>query len=419
MYHAENAAPPHVLAVPSRSWRRVDRNVWALGFTSLFTDISSEMVASILPLYLVVHLGLTPLAFGVVDGLYQGFAALLRLASGVLADRWRRYKELAAVGYGLSGLSRLGLLAAGASWPALAAVVMIDRTAKGIRTAPRDALISLSSPRKDLGLSFGVHRTMDAAGAMLGPIVAFVLLAQAPAAFDVVFVASFSAAVIGFAVLVLFVSNVGAGPSGAPPDVHRASLRAAIGLLGAPAYRSIVLVGTGLAVVTISDGFLYLALQREVGIGSRLFPLLYVGTAFFYFLLSTPMGRLADRLGRGRMFLAGYGILALAYAGVFAGELGQAGVLICLALLGAYYAATDGVLMALASGILAPEARGAGLALLTTMTNVGKLAASMIFGMVWTAWGLTGAVMGFGCGLLILIGVSTMVLARTGGKTTG
>jgi MFS family permease len=394
----------------------VDRNVWALGFTSLFTDISSEMVTSILPLYLVVHLGLTPLAFGVVDGLYQGFAALLRLASGVLADRWRRYKELAAVGYGLSGLSRLGLLAAGASWPALAAVVMIDRTAKGIRTAPRDALISLSSPQKDLGLSFGVHRTLDAAGAMLGPIVAFVLLAQAPAAFDVVFVASFSAAVIGFAVFVLFVSNVSPG---AAPDVRHASLRAAVGLLGAPAYRSIVLVGTGLAVVTISDGFLYLALQREVGIGSRLFPLLYVGTAFFYFLFSTPMGRLADRLGRGRMFLAGYGILALAYAGVFAGGLGQAGVLICLALLGAYYAATDGVLMALASGILAPEARAAGLALLTTMTNVGKLAASMIFGMVWTAWGLTGAVMGFGCGLLILIGFSTLVLARTAGRTAG
>ena len=123
------------------SFPALNRTVWALGLTSLFTDISSEMVACILPVYLVLHLGLSPLAFGVIDGLYQGAAALVRIAAGVLADRWRRHKEIAAAGYGLSAACRLLILAAGSTWSTIAGVVAVDRLGKGIRTAPRDALI--------------------------------------------------------------------------------------------------------------------------------------------------------------------------------------------------------------------------------------------------------------------------------------
>ena len=195
-------------------WLHVSGTVWALGFTSLFTDVSSEMVATVLPVYLVLYLGLTPFQFGIVDGLYHGATALLRLASGVAVDRAGRAKEIALAGYGASAVSRLALLAAGASWPIIAGVVAFDRAAKGARAVPRDVLISLSSRPDGLATAFGVHRALDSAGAMLGPLVALGILAALPNAFDVVFVASFSVAVIGLGVLLLFVTN--AEPPRAP-----------------------------------------------------------------------------------------------------------------------------------------------------------------------------------------------------------
>src|SRR5918911_2663138 len=156
----------------------VSQNVVSLGLTSLFTDISSEMVSTVLPLYLVFFLRFTPLQFGMLDGLYQGGAALIRLVGGLAADRSQRYKEVAGLGYGLSALSKVGLLLGAAGGPGLlAGALFVDRTGKGIRTAPRDALISLSSRPEQLGTSFAVHRALDTCGAMLGPLVAFGLLA--------------------------------------------------------------------------------------------------------------------------------------------------------------------------------------------------------------------------------------------------
>ena len=185
---------------------RVSRTVVLLGVVSLLTDVSSEMVATVLPLYLVYTLGFSPLAFGVVDGLYQGAGALVRVASGFAADRWQRHKEVAGLGYGLSAISRLGLLVASSTtW--IGAIVLVDRTGKGIRSSPRDAMISLSSPRDKLGTAFGVHRALDTAGAMLGPLLAFGLLLVAPLQFDAIFVVSFCFALLGLGVLTLFVRN--------------------------------------------------------------------------------------------------------------------------------------------------------------------------------------------------------------------
>jgi hypothetical protein len=155
-----NAATPDSFSPDAAVRPRVSPIVWYLGATSFFTDVSSEMVSSILPIYLVLHLHLSPLAFGTIDGLYQGFAAFARLAGGFLADRWRNHKNVASFGYGLSAACKLGLLAAGNAWGLLAATIALDRTGKGIRTAPRDALISYSSERKTLASSFGVHRAL-------------------------------------------------------------------------------------------------------------------------------------------------------------------------------------------------------------------------------------------------------------------
>ena len=186
---------------------RVATNVVLLGVVSMLTDISSEMVATVLPLYLVVSLGISPLIFGLIDGLYNGASAIVRIASGLVADRWQRHKEVATTGYGLSAIAKLGMLAAGGATGAIAAVVLIDRTGKGIRTAPRDAMISLSSSPATIATSFGVHRAMDTAGAMIGPLIAFGMLSLAPGAFDAIFIVSFFFAVIGVAVLVTFVDG--------------------------------------------------------------------------------------------------------------------------------------------------------------------------------------------------------------------
>lgn len=392
-------------------WQPVPPTIWYLGFTSLLTDLSSEMVASVLPLFFVLQLNLSPLAFGALDGLYNGVTALTRWASGIVGDRWHRHKEVAAAGYALSAACRLGLLAAGRDVPALAAVIASDRLGKGIRTVPRDALISLSASREQLGQSFGVHRTLDATGALLGPFTAFALLAFVPGRFDVVFVTSFCVAIVGLGVLLLFVEN-SASAAEAVVDAGPGSLRAALDLLKGTDFRRVVVVASGLGLLTISDAFIYLALRERVPVVTLLFPLLYVGTAVFYLLLAIPIGRLADHWGRSRVFLIGHGVLLALYGLLLAPAPHTLGLLLSVALLGTYYAATDGVTVALASGILPGPLRGSGLAILTTATSLSRLIASVAFGWAWTTIGKDVAIASFGVALTIGIVLASMVLGR-------
>src|SRR3954451_9686911 len=208
---------------------RVTRTVVLLGLTSLVTDISSEMVVTVLPLYLVYVGGFTPLAFGLIDGLYQGATALVGLASGFIGDRWRRHKDVAASGYGLSAVSKLLLATIGTAVSGVGAIVPLDRIGKAIRTAPRDTMISLATPRDQLGTAFGVHRALDTTGAVLGPILAFAMLAVAPLAFHSLFLVSFCIALVGVALLVLFVDPQRVAPdAGAAPATP--SLRGAFRL---------------------------------------------------------------------------------------------------------------------------------------------------------------------------------------------
>jgi MFS family permease len=348
------------------------------------------MVSSILPVYLVLYLGMSPLAFGVVDGLYQGAAALVRIAGGILADRWRKHKELAALGYGLSAACRLLIFVVGNAWTAIAGIIAIDRIGKGIRTAPRDALISQRTPSHSLATAFGVHRSLDAAGAMLGPVLAFAILAIIPGGFDVLFVASFAVAIIGVAAIVLFVPSTVPGEREMPGKTI--SLKTALMLLAAPQFRALVIAGFALGLVTISDSFIFLILQRRLGIGVMAFPLLYVGTSLFTSAFAIPCGRLADRIGRTRVLVGGYAILGLVYAALL---LPASGGLVLLAaavaLLGIYYAATDGVLTAMAAAALPADQSGSGLAVLATASNVARLAASIAFGFLWTRTGVGGA----------------------------
>ena len=393
--------------VDSPTRARVSPTVWLLGLTSCLTDISSEMVNSILPLYLVGFLRLSPLHFGVIDGLYHGVSAILRILGGVIADRWRRYKETAIVGYGLSAICKLGLLATANSWTAIATVVALDRTGKGLRTAPRDAMITLTSRPDVLGNSFGVHRALDAAGALLGPIVAFVILSVAAEAFDVVFVASFGVAVMGLGVLVLFVNPPLTQPVQISPAKETAS---GIPLLLAPGFGRLVVAMAALSLATMSDAFIYLALQQRLAFPPTVFPLLYVATSLIFVVAAVPAGRIADRIGRRAVLLAGYAMLGLVYVVLLLPATGMMGVVIGITGLGLYYAATDGVLMAIAGSLLPADRCATGFAVLTTGTSVARLASSIAFGWLWTVGDVTAAVRVFGIALLLAILVAAVIL---------
>jgi MFS family permease len=391
---------------------RVSPVVWSLGFTSMFTDISSEMVASILPMYLVLHLHLSPLAFGVIDGLYQGVAVLLRVAAGVLSDRWGRHKGVAAAGYAISAVCKLGILAAGNAWGAIATVVALDRSGKGIRTAPRDAMITLASPCRELGTAFGVHRALDAAGAMLGPLVAVLVLAMLPNRFDVIFLASFCLAVLGVAVILLFVDTperqVEALPT-APP-----SMGTAFGLLRDARFRGLFVTAGVLSLAAVSDAFVFLVLQHRVGFSAAMFPMLYVGVSLVNFLMAVPGGGYADRFGRLPVFLVGHALLLVVYGLLLLPEIGVAHVIVCLVLLGGYYAATDGVLSALAGAALPQHLCGSGLAVISTASSGARLLASMAFGALWTWQGMNTALVCFMIGLAMAVATAAVTIVRTG-----
>ena len=383
--------------------------VLSLGLTSLLTDISSEMVNSLLPAYVVLHLHLSPLQFGVIDGLYNGFAiALLSLVAGYIADRTARQKEVALAGYALSGVCKLLLLAVGTTYAWILLVVGVDRLGKGIRAAPRDALISLSTPGRSFASAFSVHRAMDACGSLLGPVVAFLLLAALPGQFDAVWITSFAFAMLGVAALWLFVPK--SVPAAATRSPHAPRWQ------GLGSRRFMVLAGCGalLALTSISDGFVYLMLQQKSAVLVGYFPLFYVMTATGYMVFAIPAGRLADRTSRPAVFVAGYLMLIVLYSLLFFQEHIGTGVLIAsLALLGLYYAATEGILMALASAVIPPERRTAGIAIVATGVGAGKLVSSITFGALWQSIGIAKSVLVFGAAMAIALLVTAFLLRST------
>ncbi|WP_370146376.1 MFS transporter [Streptacidiphilus sp. EB129] len=415
MYLADRSAPggttPVTTGTGARAARVIGTTVIALGAVSLITDVSSEMVTAVLPLYLVAGLGLSPLGFGVLDGVYNGVSALVQLLGGHLADRARNHKLVAGLGYGLSALCKPLLLLAHSLGP-LGAVLALDRTGKGLRTAPRDALISLSTSAEHRGRAFGVHRAMDTAGAVLGPVSAFLILRAATGGYDAVFGVSACVAALGVLVLVLFVPSRPRGPAGPRPGAARGrvDLREALSLLRLPRLRALAGCATLLGLTTVSDAFVYLLLQRRVGVGEQWFPLLPLGTAVMFLLLAVPLGALADRVGRRAVFLAGHVGLLTAYALLLWTPATLALPYLVLALHGTFYAATDGVLPAAVADVVPERLRASGLALIGTGQALARFCCSLAFGAAWTAWGDGPALAGAAIGLLCCAAVAGVVL---------
>jgi MFS family permease len=387
----------------------VGSTVILLGLVSLLTDISSEAVSAVLPLYLTAVLGLSPLAFGFIDGLYHGVSALVRILGGWLSDRADRPKWVASLGYGLSAVSKVALIAA-QGLGAVTAVITADRLGKGLRTAPRDALIAASTPQASLGRAFGVHRALDTTGAAIGPLLAFAILWFVPGDYRAVFIASLAAAVMGLAILMLLVPDLrprrSAGTAAAATPLSPPSLR----LLAHRRFGRVVLAAGALSVLTISDGFLYLALQQRDDLAAAWFPLLFVGTNVVYLALAVPLGRLSDRWGRAPVMVGGHLLLVAAYL-CAAGQVGGLGAtLACLFFLGAFYAATDGVLAALASTVVRTEVRASGIATVQTVVATARFASSLGFGALWVWLGRGPAVYAVAAALVLAVPLAWWLL---------
>ncbi|WP_343319833.1 MFS transporter [Arthrobacter sp. TMP15] len=384
---------------------KVSPIIISLGLVSLFTDISSESVSAILPLYITGALGLTMVAYGFLDGINQGISAVVRIGAGWTADRSDHHKLVAFLGYGLSAVSRVGLLVA-TGFGAITSIIAVDRIGKGIRTGPRDAMISEAAQPEHLARSFGVHRMLDTVGATIGPLLAFVVLLLIPNGYHAVFVASLACGVIGLAVLGLIVpgrkqraaiiakassATTETAVAAAGPQARRLPFRwADLNNIG---MRRLLLVAAIFGLVTIGDGFIYLVLQSRASFATQWFPLLYVGTNVAYLVLAIPLGRLADQWGRMRLFIVGHGALLAAYLCAALPTTGAGATLACLLLLGIFYAATDGVLAALAGQFSTPASRASGIAAAQTVVALSRLVASVGFGILWFALGRQQAIL--------------------------
>lgn len=390
-----------------RFGRKIPAAVVAFGIVSLLTDLASEAVNAILPLYVTAVLGLGPLAYGFIDGIYQGASALVRVLGGWWSDVSRRPKWVSFLGYTTSAASKLMLLFSG-GFAGIATAVTIDRLGKGMRTGPRDALIANASTPADMGKNFGMHRSMDTLGALIGPLLAFAILAAIPwgaGGYSTIFVISAAVSILGLLVLVMMVPDLRSAKLTQPKKKwgRWADLRAR-GMI-----RLYVMAGL-LGLGTIGDGFIYLTLSEGDSMAAQYFPLLFVGTNVAFMALSLPLGKLADRIGRGAVFVAGHLALLAMYLLLIFGQQSAWWVIAVLALSGAYYAATDGVIAALSAQIVSPQSRASGISATQTVVALARFGSSIGFGVMWQFFGSTVAVVVMTALLVVALAASTVLI---------
>jgi len=357
-------------------FRGITGNVVVLGLVSFFTDVSSEMIYPLLPLFLTSTLGAGPAFLGAIEGVAESTAALLKLVSGIVSDRMRHRKRLVLLGYSISTLMRPLIGAATNAWTVLL-VRTGDRVGKGIRTSPRDALIADSVDPSVRGKAYGFHRSMDHAGALVGPLIATLLLAGPVTELRHVF---WLAAVPGIVAVLLIVVKLREQERGAPEKVP---LRLA--LLPAGALRRYLMVLFLFTLGNSSDTFLLLK-AGKLGVPMFRIPLLW---AFFHLvkmLSSMPFGSLSDRIGRKRVIVAGWCVYALSYLG-WAFVATECQVWLLFAFYGLFYGLTEGVEKALLADLCTPELRGAAFGWYNFAIGAGALPASLVFGVIWQRYG--------------------------------
>ena len=394
-------------------WRTLHRNIWATSLTSFFMDISSEMVINILPLFLSNVLGVRTNVIGLIEGVAEATASLLKVFSGWLSDRLRQRKWLAVAGYGISTLAKPFFYLA-SSWLDIAAVRWADRFGKGIRTAPRDALVADSVPEEQRGLAFGFHRAADTGGAVLGILIALIVVWYSQRSSLGLSEPTFRTVVLlSLIPAVLAVLSLAVGAQDVPITRQRAAPQFAFRSLGRPFMVFMLIVGL-FDLGNSSDAFLVLRAQER---GLNVLGVLGMLATFnlVYTLVSTPAGSLSDRVGRRKLLVGGWLLYALIYLGFgLAGQGWQ--VWLLYALYGLYYGLTYGTAKAMVADIVPETLRGTAYGTYNAVLGLLDFPASLIAGLLWDglpAWGFAGfgpsAPFFFGGALALLAAIAMML----------
>ena len=385
--------------------RELPRNVWAVSLTSFFMDISSEMVINIIPLFLFNVLGVRTNIIGIIEGVAEATASVLKVFSGWLSDKLRGRKWIAVVGYGLSTLAKPFFYFAN-SWGMVAGVRWADRVGKGVRTAPRDALVADSIKPEQRGLAFGFHRAADTGGAMLGLLIAalIVWLAQSTNlqlgenTFRTVVLISLIPAVIAVISLAFLAKDVKVKDVSDAPKITFKSL-------GKPFLIFLLIVGL-FDLGNSSDAFLVLRAQ-ERGVSVLGILLMLAVFNLIYALVSTPAGALSDRVGRRRVIIAGWLVYGLIYLG-FALAQRPWHVWVLYGTYGLYYGLAFGTAKAMVADLVTPELRGTAYGTYNAILGIIDLPASLIAGVLWQG---VGRWAGFGPSAPFLFGSVMAILA--------
>lgn len=385
--------------------QHLPRNVWAVGLTSLFMDISSEMVINVLPLFLANVLGVQTSIIGLIEGVAEATASLLKLFSGWLSDKLGGRKWLAVAGYGLSAVSKPFFYIA-SSWGVIAGVRWVDRIGKGIRTAPRDALVADSVTKEIRGLAFGFHRAMDTAGAMLGLLIAAGVVWMAQANTLDLTRSTFQSIVL-FSLIPAFLAvlSLSIGARDVAVTSHRAAPKFSLRSLGKPFSIFLVIVSI-FTLGNSSDAFLILRAQN-LGVSVTGIMMMLVIFNLVYSLVSLPAGRQSDRIDRRRLIIGGWLIYAAIYLGFALARQGWQ-VWVLFVAYGLYYGLAYGTANALVADLVPENMRGTAYGTYHAVIGILALPASLIAGLLWQG---VGAWRGLGPSAPFLFGGTLALIA--------
>ncbi len=359
--------------------QKIPHGVWVLGFVSLFMDVSSEMIYALLPVFLVGTLGVSAIVLGVIEGVSEATALIVKMGSGVLSDRLGNRKILALVGYGMAAVVKPLFPLAEAASTVFAARVA-DRIGKGIRGAPRDALVADITPPELHGAAFGLRQSLDTIGAFLGPLLAVALMmAHADDVRTVLWFATVPA-ILAVALLAIGVKEPLSGVSQRKPGINLLTARQ----LGR-GFWFVALVGSMMMLARFSEAFLLIK-ASEVGLPVRYIPLMLVVMSFAYALTSYPVGALSDRIGRRGLLLAGLAVLLIADIVLgYGNSLGA--VFIGVTLWGLHMGLTQGLLSTLVADTAPTDMRGTAFGVFSLLSGVVVLIASVLAGYLWDTHG--------------------------------
>ena len=403
---------PDAGKTPPVTWRSVPATVWTLGFVSLLMDISSELIYSLLPVFLTTVVGASTMTVGLIEGIAEATAAIGKVFSGALSDRIGKRKLLVGIGYGLAAVTKPVFPLAGTAWEVLAAR-FVDRIGKGIRDAPRDALIADITPPAIRGAGYGIRQALDTVGGFAGPLLAVALMAFYANDFRAVFWWALLPA--AFAVLLIVVGV--REPDGTKATAKRGwPIRKQELKRMSPAFWMVIAIGVVFTLARFSQAFLVLKAQAE-GLALGLIPLVLVWMNLIYALAAAPAGILSDRIGRVNVLLCGLGALLLAdLALAFVPGLG--GVIIGVGIWGLYLGFSQGLLSALVADTAPEDLRGTAFGLFNLATGTALLVASVLAGWLWYDFGSRAT---FSAGA-VLSGLAILIVAfgvKAGPKLAG